>query len=255
MNRKRQSILTRAVLAAGLALLCTCVFTLVAPVIAVTVSTLWEQFMGNSGSPKPQGKDIFLSGVFLLGTTMLIFTIPAAAFSTVIWVPLWLSRENHPIFSRKRLALPIGAVGGLLAWLGWMALWHFFGAEPEPGAGHQFPDPRAWSDRMLVGAIVGGTVAGGFIAFLSVSFANSARGKVLMEIPPGATVVSTGKTKDAPLVGPPAVAPPAATPQPVATPAPPVTSSPKKSPPATGKARPGKKPSWTDWGQSGNPPQ
>ena len=48
MNRKRQSILTRAVLAAGLALLCTCVFTLVAPVVAVTLSTLWEQFMGSS---------------------------------------------------------------------------------------------------------------------------------------------------------------------------------------------------------------
>ena len=243
MNRKRQSILTRAVLAAGLALLCTCVFTLVAPVVAVTLSTFWEQFMGSSGPSKPDGRDIFLEGFFLLGTTMLIFSIAGAAFSTVIWLPLWLSRESHPVFSRKRLALPVGAIGGLLGWLGWVALWHFFGAEPVPEAGHQFPDPRAWSDGMLVGAIVGTTVAGGFIAFLSVSFAEGVRGKVLMEIPPGATVVSTGKTKDAPLA-----TPPAATPQSVAT-------LPKKSPPAAGKARPGKKPSWTEWGQSENPPE
>ena len=130
MNRKRQSILTRAVLAAGLALLCTCVFTLVAPVVAVILSTLWEQSMGNSGSPGRHVKDIVLGGFFLLGTTMLIFSIPAAAFSAVIWLPLWLSRESHPIFSRKRLALPAGAVGGLLGWLGWMASVSY--THPEP---------------------------------------------------------------------------------------------------------------------------
>ena len=246
MNRKRQSILTRAVLAAGLALLCTCVFTLVAPVVAVILSTLWEQSMGNSGSPGRHVKDIFLGGFFLLGTTMLIFRIPAAAFSMAIWLPLWVSRESHPVFSRKRLALPVGAVGGLLGWLGWMALWHFFGAEPVPGAGHQFPDPRAWSDGMLVGAIVGTTVAGGFIALLSVSFAEGARGKVLMKIPPGATVVSTGKTKDTPPVSRSVVTPPVAMPPPVATS--------KKPPSAAARTRSGKKPSWTDWGQSGNPP-
>lgn len=242
MNRKRQSTLARVMNEIALALLSVCVFSVVGSVVSVASATLFEQFFGTSEFSQGRAGGIFLAGFFLLGLIMLVFTIPAGGFTSLIWLPLWWSGDSHPVFRRKGLAVLVGAFGGLVVWLCWLGYWYFISGNPEFAGGHRSPDPRTWSDSILLGSLVGPVAAGALVFLLTTFFADKeGRGRVLMEIPPRVVAVGGNAAKKSPAIPP---SPPKAIP----------ASLPKKAPPPD-KGRPKKKPSWTDWGETKHPPE